>query len=335
MTEPISVQGSVNPSPINKAPEQQPKKDKSIALYTDGHGNQVKLSYEICKSYLHLENASDQELGFFMAMAQAARLNPFLHEIYAVKIKDQAMYTVVAYQEFIKQAAKSGHYKGYKITDMKYDEGTKLPIQGTIVVARDDRDPAFYTSTTVLFSECAKTFRYADKDHKAGDLMALWANSPRQMFEKVLIKRGHMLAFPENDVLQQLASTEASTDVEMQMPLDAVEGAGRVVTTESGETVVAATGEVLEPDDIPATDNEKVNVAAICAYMKWTEEALSGELQRAKVGVTTLDQLTHGCYLTFMKDWRNWAGIWGFELTAEGMPVQAAPVAEPKATPKK
>jgi hypothetical protein len=316
----------------------------SIATYKDAHGNDVRLSIATVKNYLGLAAASDQECVFFITMAKASGLNPFLHEIYGVKYQNQPMYTVVAYQEFVKRAAHSGHYKGFKVT-IENDPQTHLPVKGTCVVKRDDRDEDFQPTTAMYFNESAKMFRSAGTDHKAGELMSTWAVAPHAMFEKALIKRAHMLAFPEDDVMGQLGASEANAEVEQDSQV--VEGAGTVqetVKTQGGVTIIESTGETVEDQSVegpetlfdpPATDDEKVNVAAICAYMKWSEEALAGELQRAKAGVTTLDQLTHGCYVVFMKDWRNWAGIWGFELTAEGMPVQAAPVVEPKATPKK
>lgn len=299
-----------------------------IALYKDAHGNEVKLSIATVKNYLGLAAASDQECVFFITMAKASGLNPFLHEIYAVKISNQPMYTVVAYQEFIKRAAKSGHYKGYRCI-IEDDKQTGLPIKGTCKVKRDDRDEDFQPETTMLFKETAKTFRGAGTDHKAGDLMSTWAVAPHAMFEKALIKRAHMLAFPEDDVMGQLGSTEANAEVEQDTQV--IEGAGTVqetIKTQGGVTILESTGETVEdepkegPDfDPPATDDEKINIGAITAYMKWTDEDLEAKLQEAKAGCSSLDTLTHECYVKFMEGWRVWAKAWDMKLTADGIPV--------------
>jgi len=303
----------------------------SIATYKDAHGNQVKLSLATVKNYLGLAAASEQECVFFITMAQASGLNPFLHEIYGVKIANQPMYTVVAYQEFVKRAAHSGHYKGFKVT-IEEDPQTHLPVKGTCIVKRDDRDDDFQPTTTMYFNETAKTFRSSGTDHKAGDLMSTWAVMPHAMFEKALIKRAHMLAFPEDDVMGQLGATEADAQVEQDTQV--VEGAGTVqetVKTTGGVTIIESTGEAVNdqpqegPDtlfDPPATDDEKVNVGAIMAYMKWTDEDLEAKLQAAKPGCTSLDSMTHECYVKFMQEWRTWAQAWDMKLTADGIPVE-------------
>jgi hypothetical protein len=304
--------------------------DKYVAEYKDAHGNDVRLTLPTVKQYLGLAAASDQECVFFITMAKASGLNPYLHEIYGVKYQNQPMYTVVAYQEFVKRAAHSGHYKGFKVT-IEDDPQTHLPVKGTCIVKRDDRDDDFQATTTMYFNECAKMFRSSGTDHKAGDLMSTWAVAPHAMFEKALIKRAHMLAFPEDDVMGQLGSSEANAEVEQDTQV--VEGSGTVqetVKTAGGVTVIESTGETVDEQpanatedlfDPPATDDEKVNVGAIMAYMKWTDEDLSAKLQAAKAGCTSLDTMTHECYVTFMEGWRVWAKAWGFTLTADGMPV--------------
>jgi len=313
------------PEEVKKAPI------TSIAAYKDAHGNEVRLSIATVKNYLGLASASDQECVFFITMAKASNLNPFLHEIYGVKIANQPMYTVVAYQEYIKRAAHSTHYKGYHV-DIEEDPQTHLPVKGTCIVKRDDRDDDFQTKVVMYFREVAKTFRSSGTDHKAGDLMSTWAVMPYAMFEKALIKRAHMLAFPEDDTLQQLGSTEAEAQVEQDTQV--VEGAGSVqetVTVHGGQTIIESTGECVDeqpqegPDtlfDPPATDDEKVNVGAIMAYMKWTEEDLEAKLQEAKPGCTSLDTMTHECFVKFMQNWRTWAQAWDMKLTADGIPVE-------------
>lgn len=309
-------------------PEEVKKAANSVAVYKDGHGNEVKLTIQTVKNYLGLAAASDQECVFFITMAKASGLNPFLHEIYAVKMANQPMYTVVAYQEFVKRAAHSGHYKGFKVT-IEEDPQTHLPVKGTCIVKRDDRDDDFQPQTTLYFNEVAKTFRSSGTDHKAGDLMSTWAAAPHSMFEKALIKRAHMLAFPEDDVMAQLGASEASAEVEQDTQV--VEGSGAVqerVKMENGQTVIESTGECIEdaPDeevfDPPATDDEKVNVAAIAAYMKWTESDLEAQLQQAKAGCSSLDTMTHDCYTKFMASWRQWASVWDIKLNADGIPVE-------------
>jgi len=308
-----------------------PSAASSIAVYKDAHGNEVKLSLKTVQNYLGLRDASEQECVFFITMAKASGLNPFLHEIYGVKLENQPMYTVVAYQEFVKRAAHSGHYKGYRV-DIEEDPQTHLPVKGTCIVKRDDRDEGFQTKVVLYFNEVAKTFRSNGTNHKAGDLMSTWAVMPHAMFEKALIKRAHMLAFPEDDTLQQLGATEADAQVEQDTQV--VEGAGTVqetVKTHSGQTIIESTGEVVEdqpvegPDtlfDPPSTDDEKVNVGAIAAYMKWGEEDLQAQLQQAKAGCSSLDTMTHECYVKFMEGWRMWAKAWGLALTADGVPVE-------------
>ena len=275
--------------------------------FIDAYGRSVILNPDIIRKTL-CPNASDGELTMLLYAAKTLVLNPFAREIYFVKYKDQPAFWTVDYKEFLKRAGRNVHYQYYKC-DIKMDDKGIWPVEGTIKVYRDDRHAlvrdqngipfrdekgflvweSIPTETTVLFREWAKY----ESGHQGDNnfLQATWKISPRAMFEKALIKRGFVFAFPEEEWARM-----GMEDADVQGVV--VEGEGEPVSktttivsgkTGKGTEVDKVTGEVVNED--AATVETMKLLSAWGEQWNWSPEDLLGYMQTEQPGCVTLDQL--------------------------------------------
>lgn len=305
--------------------------------FIDAYGRSVILNPDIIRKTL-CPNASDGELAMLLYAAKTLALNPFAHEIYFIKYKDQAAFWSVDYKEFLKRAGRNVHYQYYKC-DIKMDEKGIWPVEGTIKVYRDDRHAlvrdqngipfrdekgflvweSIPTETTVLFREWAKY----EHDHQGDNnfLMATWKISPRAMFEKALIKRGFVFAFPEEEWARM-----GMEDADVQGVV--VEGEGEPVS-KTTTVLVGKTGEKKEVDKLTG---EVVNEdAATVETMKllsawgerwnWTPDDLVGYMQTEQPGCITLDQLKETAARRIIINAQHQWTIFDGKLDEKGYPI--------------
>lgn len=179
-------------------------KNKLMTVEFDVDGSNVKLSPAIVKDYLtNGVPLSDQEYKFFVEMAKARNLNPFLKEIYAIKYTEsQPAQIVVGKDAILKRAIQHPKFNGREqgIIVLKEDgnieerKGTfKLPneklVGGWAKVYRKDWEHPTYIS--VAFDEVAQRKR-------DGSLNSNWSTKGATMVEKVALVRALRETFTED-----------------------------------------------------------------------------------------------------------------------------------------
>lgn len=167
-------------------------------------GRNIKLSPSIVRDYItNGVELSDSEYKFFVEMAQARSLNPFLNEIYAIKYsQNQPAQIVVGKDAILKRAIQHPKFNGREQGIIVLKEGGnieerrgtfKLPneelVGGWAKVYRKDWEHPTYISVT--FEEVAQRKR-------DGSLNSNWANKGATMVEKVALVRALRETFTED-----------------------------------------------------------------------------------------------------------------------------------------
>jgi hypothetical protein len=310
--------------------------------FIDQYGRPCYLTPEIVRKLC--PTATDAELTLMLYAAKTLCLNPFAHEIYFIKYKDQPAFWTVDFKEYLKRAGRSPHYQYYKLTITMDDKGI-WPVEGTIKVYRNDRQAlvrdengipyrdekgilvweSIPTETTVLFREWAKY----DRDHQGDNnfLQATWKISPRAMFEKALLKRGFVFAFPEEE-WARLGMEDGDVQgvvVEGEVSEPAPKTT-KILNAKSGkETEVdKVTGEVVNEDSATVETMKLLN--AWVEQWTWTTEDLLGYMQTEQPGCVALDQLKETAARRIIINAQNSWTMFDGKLDEKGYPiVEAAP----------
>lgn len=227
----------------------QKSKNELMTVKFEVDGNEVKLSPQIVKDYITGgQELSDAEYKFFVEMAKARGLNPFLKEIYAIKFGNQPAQIVVGKDAILKRAIKNSKFNGREqgIIVQKEDgsieerKGTfKLKdeelVGGWAKVYRKDWDYPTYVS--VGFDEVKQV-------KKDGTLNSNWATKGATMVEKVALVRALRETFTE-DLGGMIDSDEAWVQEPKSQEVVDVENAH---TTQDEPEIIEA--EVVEKVDI-------------------------------------------------------------------------------------
>jgi hypothetical protein len=309
--------------------------------FIDAFGRQVILNADIVRKSI-CATATDGELTMFLYACKTLTLNPFAHEIYLIKYENQPAYWTVDYKEYMKRAGRNRHYLYYKLEIVMDDKGI-FPVEGTCKVYRDDRKAIVYDEnhvplrdergglvwdtvpieTTVLFREWAKF----DKDHQGDNnfLQATWKVSPRAQFEKTLIKRGFIFAFPEEE-WAQLGMEDG--DVQgMMVEGEVSDPAPQTKTILNAKTGVktevdTVTGEIHTEDRM--SENSVKLLGAWGEQWNWSQNDLLAKLQEVQPGCVDLLDLTETNAKRLIKlaqdAWTQFDG----KIDKDGYPVQQA-----------
>lgn len=169
----------------------------------------AKVTKQLCIDYIKAQNTqlTDGEFAQYAAVATSLNLNPFLREIYPIKIGGK-MTLVTGYQVYIRRAEEFPQYDGF---DTNF-EGEGKNLCCICSVYRKDRSRP--TVARVYLSE-----------YTQGNSM--WNSKPHVMLEKVAIGTAFRRAFPSEfngmpytteevkgeEVLQQQGLTEVKAEV--------------------------------------------------------------------------------------------------------------------------
>lgn len=179
--------------------------------------NIPELTPEIIKRYI-CENATDQEVYFFIQLCKAQNLNPFLREAYLIKYGTAPATMVVGKETFTKRADRIPQYNGNKA-------GVILAVNGQIQY----REGSFIQKGETLLGGWAEIFR-KDRDHstrsevtlseyegktKEGQITKQWRERPATMIRKVALVQGLREAFPD-EFASMYSEEEAVTAVPQQ-----------------------------------------------------------------------------------------------------------------------
>lgn len=344
MTEPIKKTAVQTPEPVvlgSSALQPAPMTKPGSFIpggFIDSYGRSVILNPDIIRKTL-CPNASDGELTMLLYAAKTLALNPFAHEIYFVKYENQAAYWTIDFKEYLKRAGRSAHYQYYHLT-ITMDAENKYPVEGTIKVYRDDRHAlvrdengipfrdekgllvweSIPTETTVLFREWAKYTR----DHQGDNnfLMATWKVSPRAMFEKTLIKRGFVFAFPEEEWARMGMEDGDVQGVVVEGEVsEPVSKTTTIISLKTGEKkeVDKATGEIVNED--PATVETMKLLNAWVEQWNWTPQDLVGYMQTEQPGCVDLTQLKETAARRIIKGAQDSWTTFDGKLDDKGYPI--------------
>lgn len=196
-----------------------------IVKYESG-GQQIELSPAIVKQYLVSGggNVTDQEVGLFLKICEAQKLNPFIRESYLVKYGNSPASIIVGKDAFTKRAEANPNYKGQKSgiivvnlkKELEYREGTfylkdreELVGGWARVSFKDNKDDVF---SSVSLDE------YIGKK-KDGTINSQWATKPATMIKKVALVQALRDAFPS--ALGQLYIQD-EMDIDTELPTNEV-----------------------------------------------------------------------------------------------------------------
>jgi phage recombination protein Bet len=138
----------------------------------------------ICKE------ATEQEIFYFLQVAKACKLNPFLNQIYLVKYGGQKAQILTSYNVYLQRAERSGSYAGLETsTSGSVANGD---LKATVKVYRKDWERPLVHE--VYYEEYVQMI--TDKESGKKRPTKFWAEKPRTMIIKVAISQAFRLAFP-------------------------------------------------------------------------------------------------------------------------------------------
>lgn len=158
------------------------------AAYTD---EQRKLITDVlCKG------ATDQEVAFFMQVAQRCRLDPFKRQIHAIKrwdstLKREAMTFQVGIDGLRAIADRTGAYAGNDDAVFEIDSRNGAPIKATCTVYKLVGGQRVAFTGSAIYSECVQT-------KKDGEPNSMWAKRPFGQLAKCAEAMALRKAFPED-----------------------------------------------------------------------------------------------------------------------------------------
>ena len=226
-----------------------------MVKYETTEGQKIELSPVTVKQYLVNGggNVTDQEVGMFIKICEAKKLNPFVREAYLIKYGSSPASIIVGKDAFTKRAESNPNYKGQKSgiivvnlkKELEYREGTfylsksnreELVGGWARVSFKDNKDDVF---NSVSFDE------YIGKK-KDGTINSQWATKPATMIKKVALVQALRDAFPS-----ALGQLYIQDEMEINEPLP---------TDEINVKEEQKQARYVEPTKIPASTNIKQQI---------------------------------------------------------------------------
>jgi phage recombination protein Bet len=186
--------------------------DRTLISY-EVAGQEVKLSYQIVRSYLTkgAGQVTDQDIVQFMSICKYNQLNPFLNEAYLVKYGTAPASMIVSKEALMKRAEECKTYEG---------------IQAGIIVLRDNAitelEGCFFLETDTLVGGWAKVYR-SDRKYpivarvnlsEYDKKQALWNEKKSTMISKVAKVQALREAFPTQLGAMYTAEEQGVIDIQ-------------------------------------------------------------------------------------------------------------------------
>lgn len=167
-----------------------------IVKFTDEQGRNVEITPEDVKRHL-CPAATDSEIGMFLALCKAQRLNPFVKDAYLVKYGNGPASIITSKEVFTKRANANKTYKGFEAGVVFVDKQGKIQhregsavykaagetlVGGWCRVFVDGRQP-FYDEVSLMEYSTGKSG---------------WAKMPATMIRKVALVHCLREAFPDD-----------------------------------------------------------------------------------------------------------------------------------------
>lgn len=168
-------------------------KDELVKYATAG-GVEVAITPQIVREQI-CATATDQEIGYFLAVCSERRMNPFTREVYLVKYKDSPAAVIVGKDYYMRHASECAGYRGYKagVVFMDRDGG----------VARREGSAVYGSAGESLLGGWAEVYVEGrepvveEVSLKEYDLQrSLWKSKPGTMIRKVALVQAMREAFP-------------------------------------------------------------------------------------------------------------------------------------------
>lgn len=172
-------------------------------------GNEITLNFDIVRRHLVQGTSAfvtDEEIAKFMGLCKFQGLNPFLNEIYFLKVKDFPATFIVSKEAFLKRAEANAAFDGLESGLMVERDGKVKKTEGAFYLPNDKilgawasvyrKDRRMPFTVAIAFDEYKKV-RY-NREKKIYELTSFWAEKPGTMIRKVAIVQALREAFPSN-----------------------------------------------------------------------------------------------------------------------------------------
>lgn len=155
---------------------------------------QTQVTLETVRQFIpNAQQATNQELHYFVELCKARGLNPFLKEVHFMKYGNMPATIVVGKDAVMSRACKMPEYEGFEAGYFTKDgQEAKFPVAGFIGAwCRVFLKNRKHVESAALLSEYIQT-------NREGKPNAMWASKPATMIRKVALVQAHREAFPES-----------------------------------------------------------------------------------------------------------------------------------------
>lgn len=250
-----------------------------IVKFTDDSGLAVQVTPDDVRRYI-CEGATEKEVGLFLQLCQAQRLNPFVKEAYLVKYGSAPASMITSYQVFNRRACRDANYDGIKSGVVVLRDGDVVHKRGAACY-RKAGEELIGGWAEVRFKDGRET-AYAEvalDDYSTGK--SNWAKMPGVMIEKCAKAAAWRLAFP--DAFQGMYAAEemgqaqqpepAQQPVDLQPVRDLFKPFCEAKGMTPAEGMAAVCGAVGAADMHSMTENQARRARS------WMEEELSAPVE--------------------------------------------------------
>lgn len=202
------------PSHANRIIKTKKKMDNSLAVHNEkkyqktylANGKKVSLNLEtVCKYLVRGDGrVTEEEVLWFIGLCSLQNLNPFLNEIYLIKMGNYPATPIVAKEAYMKRAEASPAFDGMESGLIVLRDGNVVETKGAFYLSKDEivgawasvyrKDRARPFTIAVSFDEYKKT-RW-DNTKKCHVLTSFWKEKPGTMIRKVAVVQALREAFP-------------------------------------------------------------------------------------------------------------------------------------------
>lgn len=172
-------------------------------------GSEITLNFDIVRRHLIQGSrafVTDEEIAKFMGLCKFQGLNPFLNEIYFLKVNDYPATFIVSKEAFLKRAEANAAFDGLESGLMVERDGKVKKTEGAFYLPNDQirgawasvyrKDRRMPFTVSIAFDEYKKT--KWNKEKKIYELTSFWAEKPGTMIRKVAVVQALREAFPSN-----------------------------------------------------------------------------------------------------------------------------------------
>ena len=260
-----------------------------IVKFENDAGLQIQVTSDDVRNYF-CPNATEKEVGLFLALCQSQRLNPWTRDVYLIKYGSSPATMVTGKDAFLKRAESNPNYEGFEAGVTFIDKDGKVQrregssvfklageqlVGGWCRVFVKGKKP-FYDEVTL------DEYQVMKKDRDGKEVPnATWSKMGATMVRKVAIVHALREAFNMSGMYVLEEMGKVSTEQLPTEPVERVEVETVETITEPVEVVVE-TGEIVEEVvEEPATQKQIQALFAVCKRLSELRDVKLSEAQAA------------------------------------------------------